>query len=153
LKHELDKAMERRDAAYTRASQCHLLRRTLRDMVQLHEFESNQSGTTPGASVGSAALASSFGATIQVDLGCSCYVQVEVPDASVVLINIGCGVIVPMNHAEANQFLVSKEALLKQDVQRLTKEILRLKYRIRLVIEAISRLHDAYVRDRTVKPP
>ena len=75
------------------------------------------------------------------------YAEAHVPDARVVHINVGCGIVVPMTHEEASRFLVRKEEHHKAEVARLTKEILRIKYRVRVVTETLARLHQRYVSE------
>eukprot|EP00744_Colponema_vietnamica_P018768 GILI01026504.1.p1 GENE.GILI01026504.1~~GILI01026504.1.p1 ORF type:complete len:280 (+),score=62.20 GILI01026504.1:70-909(+) len=66
----------------------------------------------------------------------------DVPNPSLIHINIGCGVIAPMTHEEANAFLKKKEQLYRDQSQRLSRESLRVRFRIRLVMEAITRIQD-----------
>jgi hypothetical protein len=165
LKGELKAAMARRDEAYDRASQCHRLRRFLKDLVQIHELE--YAVANPQAAAAAAAqpkkaayetnnecdrmLEHPLTTSLRIDLGCHCYAAAEVPDARVVHINIGCGVVVPMTHEEAHRFLLKREQLCKNEVTRLNKEILRTKYRIRIVMESLRRLHEGYVQAQTAK--
>ncbi|PWU82968.1 hypothetical protein C4B63_442g4 [Trypanosoma cruzi] len=79
---------------------------------------------------------------IMVDIGNYFFVQCSVKDGSQVWVNLGCGVVLPMSTAEADVFLQKKEKLLRERAARLSKEALRIKYRIRLVMEAISQLYD-----------
>ena len=169
LKGELATVTAQRDVAYERMSQCHKLRRTLGDLVKLHDLERDledparlrsgakrvDSGATPATKSAAgpseprdaldAAMDEPLRTALKVDLGCFVFATAEVPDARVVHINIGCGVVVPMTHAEAHAFLLKKEALGKQEVQRLSKEMLRVKYRIRLVTETLRQMHERYV--------
>lgn len=75
-----------------------------------------------------------------LDLGCHFFTEVEIPNPAVVCINMGCGVVCPMSHEEAKRFLVKKERLLRDESVALSKEVLRVRFRMRLVMEAINRL-------------
>ena len=75
-----------------------------------------------------------------LDLGCHFFTEAEIPNPAVVYINVGCGVVCPMSHTEAKKFLVKKERLLRDESVSLSKEVLRVRFRMRLVMEAINRL-------------
>ena len=78
-----------------------------------------------------------------VDVGSHFYMEAHVPNPEVVHVNVGCNLILPMLHEEADAFLVKKEQLHRDNAGRKTKEALRLKFRMRLVMEAIAQLHDS----------
>jgi hypothetical protein len=141
LRAELDKVLAARDAVYDRASQCRKLQLLLADVDELID-----GGGLPAAGpAGPAPAAHLRPMTTLVDLGNHFFAKCEVADTSVVSVNIGCGVVLPMTRDEARQFLVTKERLLRSDGDRLTKEALRVKYRMRLVMEAIARINDKQV--------
>jgi prefoldin subunit 5 len=164
LKKDLQAAINRRDGAYERASQCHRLRRLLKDLTQLHQLESEQgshrSATPSTSSRGAisttrktkaetnndcdAMLDHPLATELRIDLGCHVYGRVEVADARVVHINVGLGIVVPMTHEEAFKFLLAKEKFHKADVERQNKDILRVKYRVRIVMESLRQLHERY---------
>ena len=167
LKADLKRAMARRDEAFERASQCHRLRRLLKDLVVLPQLERSEPGApskggrqkvaTPDADAElrndvERDMAAPIPTSLRVDLGGFVFATAEVPDARVVHVNVGCGVVVPMTHSEAERFLLRKEQSPKDDVGRCNKEILRVKFRIRLVMESIRRLHEGYVADATSRP-
>eukprot|EP00758_Cryptobia_borreli_P015979 Tbor_TRINITY_DN6068_c2_g4::TRINITY_DN6068_c2_g4_i1::g.10714::m.10714 len=77
---------------------------------------------------------------MMVDIGQHFYMRAEIPNPAVVWINVGCGVICPMTHQEAKVVLKKKEGLFRNQSASLTKEILRVRFRMRLVKEAICRL-------------
>ncbi|KPA77588.1 hypothetical protein ABB37_06956 [Leptomonas pyrrhocoris] len=83
--------------------------------------------------------------TILVDLGHHFYTQGVVRDASVVYVNLGCGVVLPMSQEEARAFLKKKESVVREMITSKSKEALRIKYRIRLVSEAIARLNESHL--------
>lgn len=126
LRKDLDKVLRERDALFDMASSCVQLRELLVSMTRLSPSQDD-------------------GNRILVDLGHHFYMQAQVSDPSIVHINIGCGVVVPMNHDEAGKFLVKKERHLTEMAQLKTKETLRVKFRMRLVMEAISRIQDSTV--------
>lgn len=155
LRGELLAVYKRRDAAYTKSSECVQLRRLLQEMQQLTPADT-PTGYAPRS--------------ILVDLGQHVYCQCALkplelcepaldtaspaPSATDVMvqsdapedchrwlhINVGCGVVVPMSSVEATRFLLRKEAAYKERAAMLSKEVLRVKYRIRIVTEAIRRL-------------
>ena len=77
------------------------------------------------------------------DVGCNFYMQCRLKDPAIVHLNIGAGVILAMTHEECARFLVKKEVQLRAAAESKTKEAIRLRYRIRVVMEAITRLYDA----------
>ena len=70
------------------------------------------------------------------------FMTAEVTNPAIVHINIGCGIVCPMTHEEATLFLKKREQLYRDASQRLSRESLRIRFRIRLVMEAITRLED-----------
>uniref|UniRef100_A0A0A9WPS5 Protein UXT n=2 Tax=Lygus hesperus TaxID=30085 RepID=A0A0A9WPS5_LYGHE len=79
---------------------------------------------------------------ILVDLGSHFYTPAKVYNATRVHVNLGCGVLLEMSTEEAEAFLIKKEAILRGIASRKTREVLQMKYRIRLVTEIIARLHE-----------
>jgi len=73
------------------------------------------------------------------------FMTADIPNPAVVHVNIGCGVVCPMTHEEANLFLKKKEQLYRDQSQRLSRESLRVRFRIRLVMEAITRMQETTV--------
>ncbi|KAG8346623.1 putative Prefoldin subunit [Trypanosoma vivax] len=162
LRQSLKHVLEQRDKVYTMASDCCQLRDLFDEMRGLSSTRSfiPDSGTLPAAApagahdVGQVGANSSIGNSngaasdatqrnhIMVDLGNNFFVQCTIPDASRVLVNVGCGIILPMSTAEAEVFLKKRERLLRERAGTLSKEALRIKYRMRLVMEAITRLYD-----------
>lgn len=117
LKANLHTVLRRRDNVYDQVSQCCQLQAMLCD-------------------------ANSTQMKAMSDLGCGFFVECKV-DAETIHVNLGCGVILQMNLADAATFLRKKEELLRKEGARLTKEALRIKYRIHLVLEAINRITSA----------
>ncbi|EAN88120.1 hypothetical protein C3747_46g29 [Trypanosoma cruzi] len=151
LRQSLEKVLRERDTVYTMASECCQLRELFQEMRAL---SSTHSFITDGDAPSLPATIAAGGGEkeeeekrpqrnqIMVDIGNYFFVQCSVKDGSQVWVNLGCGVVLPMSTAEADVFLQKKEKLLRERAARLSKEALRIKYRIRLVMEAISQLYD-----------
>ncbi|RNE99660.1 protein UXT [Trypanosoma rangeli] len=153
LRQSLEKVLRERDTVYTMVSDCCQLRKLFEEMRALsstHSFISEGEASSPSvAAAAAAAAAAECGEEgkpqrnqIMVDIGNHFFVQCSVRDASQVWVNLGCGVVLSMSTAEADAFMQKKERLLRERAARLSKEALRIKYRIRLVMEAIARLYD-----------
>lgn len=142
LRKNLEEALLQRDEVLTMASSCTHLRQTLSSLRML------ANPSPPAAPVGGAGTGSSTDvvesslppATMLVDIGHRFFMEAEVKNPAIVHVNIGCGVVLPMQHLEAESFLAQKEKLLADRAKSKTQEILRIKFRMRLVMEAISRL-------------
>lgn len=156
LRQSLEKVLRDRDVVYTMTSQCCQLRELLGEMRELSLSHSSTVGSCGGGhslvsplsspvcvtTTTAAAVAAPRRNDIMVDVGNHFFAQCTVADASFVWVNLGCGVVLPMSTAEANVFLEKREKLLRERASRLSKEALRIKYRIRLVMEAITQLYD-----------
>ena len=148
LRKELHDVLLRREDTSNIIAQC----RQVRDLIDSIEALGKSDTATPpspsSASSSSMAAGKSkdknkFSTTLLSNIGNHFYMECKVPDASMIHINIGCGIVLPMPLSDAKVFLVKKEALLTETGQRLTRESLRVRFRMRLVMEAISRLSDA----------
>lgn len=142
LRKTLHDVLLQRDELFSLASSCVQLRQLLQSMRHLSSVDVSH---PPQPNSGSGDAPSSSQPALRptrtlVDLGHRFFMQAEIKDPSIVRINIGCGVVVPMNHAEAETFLIKKEASLTELAKLKTRESLRIKFRIRLVMEAIMRL-------------
>lgn len=136
LRPGLDAVLAQRDVARAAGARCQQLR------VLLKEVALAAKGSAAGDSA--AAMGAAVAPVVVLaDVGCHNFVQAELVDPSTVYVNIGAGVVAPLTHAEAFAFLAKKERLLAQEQDRATREALRVKYRIRLVMEAIARLHES----------
>ncbi|CBZ24237.1 conserved hypothetical protein [Leishmania mexicana MHOM/GT/2001/U1103] len=172
LKQNLDTVLSQRDELYATVAQCAQLRWLMDDMQALSRYHSLIEASTAAeaaAAVPLSALApAASGAPnaspplmskraqadaykpprrnkILVDLGNHFYTQGVVKDAGVLLMNVGCGVVLPMSLEEAREFLRKKEAVVRRMIMNKSKEALRIKYRIRLVTEAIARLNERHL--------
>lgn len=127
LRASLQKVLLERDALYSKASQCDQLRQLLHSTTKLSRDTSDSESTR-------------LPHQMLVDLGHHTYMKANIPSMSTIHVNIGGGVVVPMSQTETLQFLDKKEALLIQQAEEKTKESLRVRYRIRLVMEALNRM-------------
>jgi hypothetical protein len=165
LRRELQSVLLRRESASAIAAQCRHVRDLIDSIVSLGAAKQQQQHMADAAAAGfassrtsasSSGLSSTSAAPLSTELltniGNHFYMQCVVPDARTIHINIGSGVVLPMPLADAKAFLVLKEELLVQDVVRLTRESLRVRFRMRLVMEAISRLNDASMGRRGALP-
>nr|CCC95827.1 unnamed protein product [Trypanosoma congolense IL3000] len=145
LRQSLERVLGQRDSVYTMISNCCQLRDLFEDMRSLSSTHSLIRRSV-GSSAPAPAPAPAGGVPqrnhLMVDLGNHFFVQCAVADASQVWVNLGCGVVLPMTQEEAVTFLGKREKLLRERASRLSRESLRIKYRMRLVMEAITRLHD-----------
>ncbi|GET86335.1 hypothetical protein, conserved [Leishmania tarentolae] len=164
LKQSLDAVLSQRDELYATVAQCAQLRWLMDDMRALSRHHSFIEASTAaeaappsatGAPNASPPLMSKRAQAcayqppqknkILVDLGNHFYTQGVVKDASVLYMNIGCGVVLPMSLDEARDFLQKKESVVRRMIMNKSKEALRIKYRIRLVTEAIARLNERHL--------
>lgn len=76
----------------------------------------------------------------KMDIGTNVYVQAEVTDSSVVLINIGCNIYVEYNIKEAIRFVERHINLLQQQVTIIRNSSADIKARIKLVLHGIQEL-------------
>jgi hypothetical protein len=146
LRKSLEEALLQRDEILTMASSCTHLRQTLKALrdvnLPLSPIEvTSSSSTSPSSNAPVTSVDASLPPTMMlVDIGHRFFMQAHVKNPSLVHVNVGCGVVIPMQHSEAETFLEKKESLLAERAKRKTQDILRIKFRMRLVMEAISRL-------------
>ncbi|KAL7700535.1 hypothetical protein NQL31_006205 [Lotmaria passim] len=169
LKKNLDTVLSQRDELYNTVAQCAQLRWLLEDMQALSRNSlfvetasaaadaAGEPATAPSAAASADALSPISKRAraamykppqrnkILVDLGNHFYTQSVVKDASVVYVNIGCGVILPLSQEETRAFLQKKERVVREMILSKSKEALRIKYRIRVVSEAIARLNERHL--------
>lgn len=127
LKQELHGAMSSRDRFIDLVAQCTQLQGLLMEMTALAK---------PAA--GGAARSQN---KILVNLGNHFYTSASVVDNRTIWLNIGCGVVIERTREEAVSHLKKRESIARAGLHAQNVEILRLKFRIRLVTEAIRRLH------------
>lgn len=149
LRPDLHKVLERRDAARDNVARCHQLRMLLDEIAlaadTVDERDVRVAAKTAGPTGAPLPPPPPAPVTILTDIGCHNYMECELADPSTVHVNIGAGVIAPLSEKEARVFLAKKEVVLRKNIERMSREALRVKYRIRLVMEAITRVHDAAI--------
>jgi hypothetical protein len=169
LKKNLDTVLSQRDELYNTVAQCAQLRWLMEDMQALsrcHSFveaasaaeaamktpsaaDTHDSSPSSSSLVSKRAQANAYRPPqrnkILVDLGNHFYTQGVVKDASVLYMNLGCGVVLPMSQEEARAFLKRKESAVREMATNKSREALRIKYRIRVVSEAIARLNESHL--------
>uniref|UniRef100_A0A1E1WXI6 Putative transcriptional regulator uxt n=1 Tax=Amblyomma aureolatum TaxID=187763 RepID=A0A1E1WXI6_9ACAR len=78
----------------------------------------------------------------QVDLGCNFYVQAVVPDVSKIFVQVGMGFYVELTHDEALWFVGRREAMLEEELQRVSKESANIKAHIQMVLQGLRELQE-----------
>lgn len=86
----------------------------------------------------------------KVDIGCNCYMQAVVPDASKICICIGLNIYVEYSLPEALRFIERKIKLLTAASDQLTKSAAQIKAHIKLVLEGLRELQN--ISDIAEKP-
>ena len=129
LRASLQKVLLERDALYQKASQCDQLRQLLQSTSVLSRDVLSSDNSTP-----------QLPHQTLVDLGHHCYMKANIKSMQTLHVNLGAGVVVPLSREETLAFLTKKEALLVREAEGKTKESLRVRYRIRLVMEALNRM-------------
>lgn len=152
LRASLQTILTERDMLYQRASQCDQLRQLLQATNELSRDSTNVPSTTAASSTPSSRNSSSNNTNTTnssamklphqtlVDMGHHCYLRANIKSMEQIHVNIGAGIVVPLTREEALSFLSKKEALLVRQGEEKTKESLRVRYRIRLVMEALNRM-------------
>lgn len=150
LKKSLQEGMEKRASYIQLAAQCNQLQQLCEEMKAL----SCSSLQTPAEKDQRKTESSTIGGVnrstciprqknkILVDLGNHFYTPAAIQDALHISLNIGCGVVLEMTTEDAITHLRKREAYAKECIDRQNVQLLRTKYRIRLVTEAIRRLHE-----------
>lgn len=147
LKPLLHEEMSKRDGAIQLAAECNQLCVLFSEMKTLSGID-NASGTAdPSALIRTSKSLPPRPQRnhILVNLGNHFYTSALVKDAKSVWLNVGCGVVLEMSVDAAKVHLRKREKLARDSLERQNQQILRLKFRIRLVTEAIKRLHNQCV--------
>lgn len=76
----------------------------------------------------------------KMDIGTNVYVQVNIPDASKILINVGFGIYVEYTINEALKLIEKRVSLLNREIEILKKNSAHIKARIKLVLHGIQEL-------------
>ena len=144
LRKDLNVALEKRDSLYGVASQCTQLKRTLQEMSLLH-LATNPPRTEAVAANDVPSPRNKL--KVLVDIGCHFRMEAQLRDPERIFLNVGCGVLVDMATTGAATFLVKKERLMMVLAQKQTEEANRVRFRIRLVMEAVTRLQAQQLAD------
>lgn len=145
LKPLLHDEMRKREGAIQLAAQCTQLRVLCDEMKALSGVRSTDNTVTKESAmikISKPLPAAPQRNHILVNLGNHFYTSALVKDAGTIWLNIGAGVILEMMIDQAKDHLVKREKLARESLERQNQQILRLKFRIRLVTEAIRRLHE-----------
>ncbi|KAJ3271917.1 hypothetical protein HK104_004608 [Borealophlyctis nickersoniae] len=81
-----------------------------------------------------------------VDIGCQFYVQARIPDATKIILNMGCNNLhVELTLDEAVAFIEKKERVLLKQAEKHTETAAKIKAHIKIVLETIQQLLDLNV--------
>lgn len=83
--------------------------------------------------------------TMLHEVGCKFYTPCKLIDPRVIHVNVGCDVIVAMTIDEALKFSKKAEDSYRMRGEKLTRDALNAKYKMRLVTEAIMRLQEIQI--------
>lgn len=139
--------MQKRETAIQLAAQCTQLRVLFDEMKALSRSSSDGSDSMMKNQSSSIKTSKPLPPEPQrnhilVNLGNHFYTSALVKDARTIWLNIGAGVVLQMPIDDAKAHLVKRERIARESLERQNQQILRLKFRIRLVTEAIKRLHE-----------
>nr|XP_060618771.1 protein UXT [Anolis sagrei ordinatus] len=118
LQRDLQKVLEQRDEVYEKIAQY----LQLKNMIERLQETDDQELKT------------------QVDLGCHFYVNAEVPNTSTIFVALGYGFFVELTLPEALAFIEKKNKLLTELSEALTKDSVKIKANIRMVLEGLREL-------------
>lgn len=144
LKPLLQEEMCKRDGAVQLAAECNQLCVLFSEMKTLSGIDNVSAPVNPSAFIRTSKPLPPRPQRnhILVNLGNHFYTSALVKDAGSVWLNVGCGVVLEMSTDAAKVHLSKREKLARDSLERQNQKILRLKFRIRLVTEAIKRLHN-----------
>lgn len=151
LKQTLQQEMAKRDRFIDLAAQCNQLQGLCEEMRTLSSSSLIPVQRTASTNAASATASPRQKNKVLVNLGNHFYTPATIRNTNVICLNIGCGVVLEMPTEDAVKHLKKREKLAKEALERQNVQILRLKYRIRLVTEAIRRLHEKYTTGGTVE--
>ncbi len=141
LREEYENILVKRDEIYDKVSQHVQLQKLIRDDLKLtssrnqNDNNDNNNDDSEGEQ-----------RTVLHDVGCNMFVQAKLLEPKKVIhVNIGCGVIVAMTIDEALKFSKKAEDTYRMRGEKLTRDSLNAKYKMRLVMEAIMRLQDIQI--------
>ena len=83
----------------------------------------------------------------KVDLGQNFYVKARVTNPQKVSVDIGFGMFLEMNHTEALEFIEKKSKFLQDKADNLTKESVKIKASIKLVLHGLREIQGLSAED------
>jgi len=119
LREDLRKLLEQRDEVYGQISEYLQLKTTIEQIQSAEIIEDLKT---------------------KVDLGCNFYVQANVPDPKKIFVFVGFGFFVELTLDEALKFIDKRTKFLTENTDRLTKDMLKVKANIRLVLEGLREI-------------
>ena len=140
LREEYEGILLKRDQIYDTVSQHVQFQKLLKEDLKLTKLSNNEESNN-----------SDEPKRILHDVGCHFYVEATLLDPRVVHMNLGCGVVVAMTVDEALKYSKKCEDAFRMRGEKLTKEALSAKYKMRLVTEAIMRLQDIQIEKDIAK--
>nr|CAG4647608.1 EOG090X0MWD [Megafenestra aurita]SVE92815.1 EOG090X0MWD [Megafenestra aurita] len=76
----------------------------------------------------------------KIDLGCNFFVQAEVPDVSMILVSVGFGFLLELNHTEAIEFITKKIKQITERVKSLEEETSYINADIKMMLQNLGQL-------------
>jgi len=119
LREDLRKLLEQRDSVYGQISEYLQLKTTIEQIQSAEIIEDLKT---------------------KVDLGCNFYVQANVPDPKKIFVFVGFGFFVELTLDEALKFIDKRTKFLTENTDRLTKDMVKVKANIRLVLEGLREI-------------
>ncbi|CAL8106557.1 unnamed protein product [Orchesella dallaii] len=124
LRKDLKETLERREEVYCIISEYMELQTVIEKLEKAKSFDS----PTPTK------------LRTRVEIGCNFYVQANITDVDTIIVDVGCGIWLPMNRAEAIKFISEKLKLLNAQAAALTQQELQIKAKINIVLQGIREL-------------
>nr|CAG4650683.1 EOG090X0MWD [Sida crystallina] len=87
----------------------------------------------------------------KVDLGCSFFVQAEIPDVSKILVSVGYGFFLELTHDEAVKFIAKRVALLNGKLKKLDQQSATINADIKIVLDILAQLQNLNVSRQEIE--
>lgn len=123
LRKDLKDTLERREELYCTISEYMELQTVLEKLDNAKAFDSSSSKLRT-----------------KVELGCNFYVQGSITDLDKIIVDVGCGIWLPMNRIETLKFVSHKLKLLNAQAAAFTQQELQIKAKINIVLQGIREL-------------
>lgn len=133
LRKDLKETLERREEVYCTIAEYLELQTVLEKLDSAKMFESPPA---PGATK----------LRTRVEIGCNFYVQANITDVNKIIVDIGCGIWLPMNRTEALTFVTEKLKVLNSQATSMTQQELQIKAKINIVLQGIRELQGISTR-------